>query len=130
MTPLATLNTVRLLRGLSTEAVLALVESGQLRWVFNIATSGRTARELRFWPRELKEPGSVAKLAPALVVNELLGTQRTQFRGSEVADFLCASRQLIQRLHQGRQIAGRIEGHTRWITRQSLAEFLNRRLIA
>jgi hypothetical protein len=135
-TLLVTIDAVRAVRGLDAEGVWAEVDQGRLRWVWDISTRphGRdtrtlSVRELRFWVAELIAPELCQPLAPEQAFALILGKGRQQWRAGEVMQGLLCSRSFVKRLIDAGELSGPIAGHTRWITRSSLAAFLRRRLI-
>jgi hypothetical protein len=136
-TVLVPLDTVRAVLGLDAEGVVERVEAGQLRWVWDISARARgrrpcsrlNVRELRFWASELIAPGPCRALPPEQVIGLILGAQRQCWRAGEVVQRLLCSRSIVKRLVDAGELSGPLEHRLRWITRQSLADFLRRRLV-
>src|SRR5262245_34663722 len=128
-THLVTTDTVRALKGCSSDAVQCLVESGQLRWVWDVnARRTRQISELRYWLPELL--GKIPHNATLPdVIRQILGQHRQAFRGVEVAQILLLSRPSIQRLRKSGALKGKIRGSTLWIKRPALEQFFNVRFI-
>lgn len=125
-THLVTSEFVRALRGISSEAVQDLVESGQLRFVWNVTARPRAREisELRFWLQETIAPiPFTVGLRDA--VQAILGARRTCWRGTEIAQMMMVSRPCIHRLRKSRALPGKIKGSTLWVQRSELQRFLN-----
>lgn len=127
-TALVTVDTARAVRGVDTESILAEIESGNIRWVFDIALPGAARRELRIWASSLIAPEF--KHAEADVLRAVLGTTRDTLRGAQVAQLLLCSYNHVQRLHDLKLLTGAIIGHTRQIQTASLGSFLRSRLVS
>ncbi len=134
-TRLVTLDFVRAAWGLEVEGVWACLESGRLRWVWDISRRAHGCgaalepgvRELRVWALELTAPEWCHRLADEQVLEAVLGTGPAQWRAAEVAHWLLCSRAALKRLVDAGELAGPMRGRTRWITRPSLSAFLRRR---
>ena len=123
---LVSIDTVRAFRGLDSESVFALVECGQLRWVWDFA-AGPSRRELRFLVAEVFEGKT---LTESQAIDAALGTtQRARLRGSELEQRWVVSAQLLQNLARSGEIASDVENHTRWFDAHSLRQFVSRRLV-
>ena len=121
---------VRGVLGLDAESVWAKVDTGELRWVWDIRKGDAAQiRELRFWARELIQPDAHRGLSADAVIDSVIGTARERLRAREVGQLLLCSDSLICRLVQCGLLRGPKVGHTQWIERASLAEFLRSRLL-
>lgn len=130
---LVTVETARVALGVDEDSVLGLVESGSLRWAFDIgarAISHRN-REVRLWAaciaaiqRGEPQPGETLADALARIVP---ATNRRHLRASEVRAVLCCSQQHIERLARNSAIEACLANRTRWISVTSLLQFLTRR---
>jgi hypothetical protein len=137
-TVMVTMDTVRAALGLNAERVLEKVESGRLRWVWDISLrrqsaglgAGGSVRELRFWVCELVAPEWCHELAPQQTLALILGGRREHWRATEVMQWLLCSRAVVKRLVDADQLSGPKLGRARWISRESLAGFLERRLVS
>jgi hypothetical protein len=123
---LVDMGTVRAVRGVDAETVVKWVGNGThpnfLRWVFNIGRKSDGIRSLRFWREEIF--GTVDKWGePALTIERILGQRQTFWRG-ELEIQWTASAVLIMNLIR----AGEITEESSGISRQSLTDFLKRRL--
>lgn len=127
-TALVTVDTARAVRGVDAESILLEIEDGRIPWVFDIGSRDTQRRELRIWARALDGVG--ATLSAHAVIEEIIGTRRDTLRGSEVERLLLCSAQLVKQLHETRELAGELVGHTRHLRRDSLAAFLQRRRVA
>lgn len=118
----------RITLGKTAEEIYALVDSGELRWVWNISADAKN-RALRFWSCELNgEP--VRHLEPSAVVDRIVGhAHELEIRNEVVSRILWASTPTVLRLYRCGALAGRIESHALWILRVSLVEFLHCRLL-
>ncbi len=131
------IETARAALGVDAEEILARIEEGRLRWAWDISVrtdparraADTNVRELRLWVRELIAPDWCMAFGSAEVVARVLGQTRHQWRAAEVAQLLLCSRSVVKRLVDAGELAGPIQGRARWITRDSLASFLQRRLL-
>ncbi len=121
---------VRLARGITSDRVSALVDLGELRWVFDISCSSQSVpaprcriRELRFWVLELADPSAVAGLTIDEVVARILPVSRKFFPTGEVVQLFLISRPHLGRMR--RELGLRIEAGR--MERNPLAEFLRKR---
>jgi hypothetical protein len=136
-TALVTLDLVRAVSGLDTERVWTRVESGRLRWVWDISARSHPGgaacrgevRELRFWAAELVAPEHCRYLQVEQVLSTVLGGQRQHWTSIEVAQRWLCSRAILKRLVDAGELAGPLRARTRWLTRASMADFLRRRLV-
>ena len=127
-TVLVTLDTLRSVLGVDADSILAKVEAGELRWVFNVAV-GDDVRELRFWAKELIAPEFVTNLTIKQAIAEILGSQRARWRGTEIAQLLLVSRPTIMRLVNTEELPGDVIGGVIQVPRASLEKFLLARLL-
>lgn len=122
--------TVRAIRGgLDAESVAALIDCGEIRWVFDVARPGRRRRELRFLAEEIvkgRRPGTEEE-----AIRCAMGSteRRARFRGAQVEQMWLISAQTVLRLCAAGELAAVMEGRVRWISRESLVAFLRRRLV-
>lgn len=138
---LVPLITVGALLGLHTDGVHELIDQGEWPWVFDLRAGRGAVRELRVWrgclergarSREqgAKQHGSQlpapSSQLPA-VLADVIGTTTGDVRGAALETRWQVSNQTLRRLLKAGEIRGRINGHTLWLERQSLAEFLARR---
>lgn len=130
LTQLIPLETVRSMRGLSGEAIMEDVDSGKLRFVWDVSVKGEraTVREWRFWLLELTAPTTIAELSPSAGIARILGEHRKIWRGTEIAQMLLVSRPHIHRLNRCRELPAQKRGHTLYINRPAMERFLTRRL--
>lgn len=119
---------VRAALGVDADTVSAYVESGTIRWAWDIAARRNGIRELRIWARELIQPASRA-MQPEEVIDLIVGTRREHLRAVEVAQLLICSRPHVKLLHELGELQGPLAGHTQHITRSSLHDFFVRRLV-
>lgn len=142
---LVPLITVGALLGLHTDGVHELIDQGEWPWVFDLRAGRGAVRELRVWRGCLQQPapqgaGSGERGAkqrgaglPApgselpAVVADVIGTTTGDVRGAALETRWQVSNQTLRRLLKAGEIRGRINGHTLWLERASLAEFLTRR---
>lgn len=123
---------VRTLRGISADSVQSLVDSGELRFVWNIGLRGprATIPDLRLWLREVIQPISVASMDLPAALALILGANRTRFRGTEIGQLLMICRPQMHRLYKSRAIQGKITNRTLWVARPTLEQFLAERFVA
>jgi hypothetical protein len=120
-TVLVDTNGVRMAMGIDADSVFALVDHGQLRWVFDVSTRG-AIRELRYWAAEVIAPEQVARLELDQVVDRILPRNRAWLHGSEIAHLLLVSRPTVSVLRE--QMRGEIVGHSIRAKREDVARFL------
>ena len=126
-TVLVSMDMVRAALGVDADTVTAKVEAGELRWVFNVAL-GDEMRELRFWAKEIIAPEFTADIAVGEAIKQILGTERTRWRGTEIQHLLLVSRPTVMRLKDSGELPGEIVGGTFWCKRAALETFLRGRL--
>lgn len=120
--------TVGALLGLHRDGVEELVDQGEWPWVFDLRAGKGTIRELRVWRGCFgkSEVGS-RKSEFTGVVADVIGTTTGDVRGAMLETRWQVSNQTLRRLLHNGDIRGRMTGHTLWLERESLAEFLGRR---
>jgi hypothetical protein len=128
-TSLVTLDFVRAARGVSADAVLAMVDDGKLRWVWDVSSGRGDIRAFRFLAAEVVAHESVRTLTTAAVVSLVLGSERQRWRGVELAQLLLVSRPQIFRLRKAGAIKGKIDCGTLYVQRPVLEKFLVKRLV-
>lgn len=122
------LSTVGALMGLHTDGVHELIDQGEWPWVFDLRAGRGVVRELRVWRGCFDKAGSGKReAASAAVVADVIGTTTGDVRGAALETRWQVSNQTLRRLLKAGEITGRITGHTLWLDRASLAEFLERR---
>lgn len=131
---LVSLETARAMLGLDSESVVALVDCGRLRWVWDFATPGSDwRREMRFWTTEvLRVAGDMdASAVPEdHVVSCVIGpTPNGRQRAAAIAVRWCLSLQSIMRLVRAQCLSEDRVYKTRYLRRTGLEEFLESRLI-
>lgn len=125
---LVSVSIARAALGVGAAGVLAAIEDGRIEWAFDVAVRVGGRRELRILAACLGGAAVPRDLNGVLV--SILGHQRQRFRGSEVQRILLCSSPHVKCLHEAGELSGEIIGHTRHITRASLAGFLRRRRVA
>ncbi len=121
-TVFSTVEYVRSLKRVDAESVFAMVDSAELKWVFNIGLGER--RELRFMTAELVAP----ELAPRTLttaINSILGAGATITRGILERDWVCHHTH-IMRLIREREISLLTPSK---VSRTSLVAFLQSRWV-
>ena len=118
-TVLVGLPIVRAKFGRDTDSILAKVDSGELRWVFDVGLGSRR-RFLRFWILELVSPQTTAALQPAQAIDGILGQGATIQRG-EIERRWIISHPTIGRWIRHRHVELVAPGK---VCRASLAKFL------
>lgn len=113
--------------GIDVDSVHAMVDSGRLLWVFNVSTNP-ASRSLRFWLGELLAPELQRSLPVETVIQCIVGHELfPDLSTYTVEQILFVRRQIVFDLHVSGELRGRIDGHVRWTTRESLVSFLSRR---
>jgi hypothetical protein len=116
-------------------SLLRLAECGRLRWVFDVSAASparpRHLRAWRFWTCELAGPEGqkLRRLAPAEAVARIIGTRSPWLGTTRVGDTLGVSWCTVARLLQTGALKGRRAGWLRSVRRESLARFLQARLV-
>jgi hypothetical protein len=111
------------------EVVNQLVDTGELKWVFDVG-SGAGRRELRFWLGELLLPEAQREKPLTEVLNAIAGhSTMSELRASTVGDILLLRRPSVWRFVVTGELNGRQAGHVQWINRAALVSFLGRRWI-
>jgi hypothetical protein len=131
---LVDIHTARIHLGVDEDSVLALVESGGLRWAWDIGSRpSRQIREVRIWVRCLaaRQAGEEQPSGtPLEVARAVLGVeQRARMRATEVRQLFCCSQQTVQRLVERGVLRGQVVARTLWVERESLEGFLCGRLL-
>jgi hypothetical protein len=132
-TALVTVETARCALGVDTDSILAMLDDGTLRWAWNIS-AGSQLREIRIWARDVityqTGLGPERLHSSTEVIDSVIGTQRDRLSSVEISThILICSRDLAGDLVRLGQLRGDLVGHTQWITRDSLVQFLTRRLL-
>ena len=128
VTVLVGLKTVRAMRGITAEAVMKIVERGELKFVFNLASPGcRKLRALRFWLPEVVDPRAVAKLKIETVVSMILPRESRSISCSEICKRFTVCRPTVHRWRV--ECGGVIKNRVLYIERDALAKWLRRRWI-
>jgi hypothetical protein len=125
---LVTVDVVRGVLGVDAETVVARVDEGRLRWVWDFSSPGSARRELRFWTSELTDgyrPQPVEQVIAAIIGATPGGRQRAAI----LEQRWCISAQLIMALVRKKCLEEDRVGHTRYLRRPSIEEFLRSRLI-
>jgi len=117
-------------RSITTREIYEEIADGRLRWVFNVASSGKGIMpDYRYWSREIAGE-NVRLMRVDTVLREILGL-RSHFRSGELCMLLSISRPTLKRLR--RQLGGRLQRRGSSYTsfaRAGVEEFLRERLHA
>ena len=121
----------RFFLGADSEAVAAMVDDGRLMWVWDFSATGSRRRDLRFWVPELRAlPDGRPHADPREGIGKAIGrTPDGRQRSAEMEVRWSMSAQLVRSLVDLRDLDGPIQGHTRFLTRQSMEAFLLARLV-
>lgn len=116
--------------GVDPETVAGMVDAGDLRWAFDISCGQRSVRELRIWRNCLTAPTQAAGVPLEEVIQDVIGCSlgEDEVRSARIEKRWLVSTRTMLRHRQAGEISGRLSGHTLWLTRLSLVEFLNRRV--
>ena len=130
-TALLTLETARTLLARDHDAILAMVDSGALRWAFDLSVSGQPPRAVRVWGYSIScfQRGVADEDNVETVLAAILLGRRARLRASELTHRLSCSHDHLTRLVDGRRIVGGVEDHTLWLNCDSVARFLGNRVI-
>lgn len=126
---LVDLQTIRAIRGLDAESVLALIDAGRIRWVWDVSLPNSARRELRFLTAEARGEAVCVTASRAQAIDLAIGVPptRQRVRAAEIEQRWVVSNQTVMRLGRAGEITVEMEGHTKWVRRDSLARFLARR---
>jgi hypothetical protein len=124
---LVSLATASAMTGLHADRVLERLD-GEWPWAWDL-TARHGRREIRIWRRMVQDPGSVRGWSTAEVVTAVIGTQTGDVRGAYLETRWGFSGQHFLRLMRQGLVAGRKQGHTRWLDRQSLGRWMEQRLM-
>lgn len=127
------IDTVACVSGLTNEQVYERVESGDLLWVWNVSSTLRLKRELRFWSREINDPASVARLTIDDVIKIIL-PDRSQVPGQrngilnwEFRRLLRLSKSSLSNLRRELGVKNPGRGRNLFIARGIIEQFFRRR---
>lgn len=124
---LVSVATAGAMTGLHTDRVMELLDC-DWPWAWDLtARTGR--REIRIWRRMVQNPASVAGMGKAQVIAAVIGTETGDVRGAYLETRWGFSGQHFHRLMSKGLVAGRKQGHTRWLDRQSLGRWMEQRLM-
>lgn len=116
--------------GYGTEVVLDMVDTGEVRWVWDVGAGHGSRRELRFWLGELLAPMIQRERPLTEVLGFIIGHDlSTELRAATVGDILLLRRPSVWRLVVTGELKGRQVGHVQWIARDSFRKFLEARWI-
>lgn len=121
--------------GYHIDLVMQSIEDGSWPFVFDIGAGfKREVRELRIWRGCLLDPERAADLHKSPtglieVIGDVIGTETGDVRGASLERRWTVSNQTFRRLLIQAEIRGRINKHTMWFSRPSLAAFLERRRV-
>jgi hypothetical protein len=117
--------------GIRNDEVAERVESGQIRWAFDMAQPGARARCLRVWVQSLDRYRAglpdPKELTEEAVISDVLGTRLHRIRASNLGVRWNLSRQFFWRLLHAGEVSGELEGHSIFLNRESLVRWLHRR---
>ena len=71
-TPFCTIDAVHLMTGDPLERIYGRVDTGALLWVWDISAGDGQKRNLRFWTREIAEPGTTDTLRIDEVISQVI----------------------------------------------------------
>jgi hypothetical protein len=123
-TVLVTTETVRAAKGVDADTIHALVDNGDLQWVWDISAPGSGIRDLRYWTREIIAPDTTRHLSITTVIGILIGTEKPRLRGYELCQLLLCSRPHLKRLVDAHELSAQLIGGTFHVSRPSLVQFL------
>ncbi len=131
MTALVPKSCARALLNRKAEEIDNLSDTGELRWVFDVAQQGAIRRCPRYWLKEIQSPNSVRGLdfaaAFALMVPLAM---RSRLATEEVVALLCSSRPSVwYMITKGEVRAEKDEAGRYWIEKASLYAWLQSRWI-
>jgi hypothetical protein len=119
--------------GFSGRTIREMTEAGELRWVWNISVNQGPIRDLRYWVGELLrlKAGdlSARTMDRDAVIRMVVGHEtQPELRSHTVCGLLLVTHPTLLFLHRAGELSGRVDKCVRWIERESLVEFLKRRL--
>lgn len=121
----------RAMLGCRAEQVYWSIQSGRIRWAFEIGTKPEPSQPtLRIWARELLTPGACGHFEATWVVDAIVGAEGCAvLKAPEVEHVLMVNRSHVLRLFKAGELSGRLVCGHLWITRASLCDFLLRRQV-
>lgn len=128
---LVTVDVVRAALGCRSEQVYWAVQSGRIRWAWEVGLNARPEQPtLRIWARELLTPMCQNHLRDEQVIDCIVGSpNRVCLKGPEVEQLLLVNRSHVTRLIHAGELNGHLEAGHQWVYRSSLCEWLGRRLV-
>lgn len=121
--------TVMAALGIDRESVIESVDGGSLAWAWDLAADGSSRREIRVWKACLSRDNAILSgMGIADVIDEIIGG-KGEHRSGALQQLMTVSHQSLLRWWRTGELAGEIRGHTLWITRASLVQFLASRRI-
>jgi len=130
---LVTVEAARWALGVDEDSVLSLIETGGLRWAWDIAVRRGQIREVRIWSRCITARVAGAEQPSAAIASVLdaLGvTALGRLRAAQVRQILTCSQQHVQRLVASGVLRADLARGTRWVDPSSLRAFLTARQIS
>lgn len=130
---LVDLNCSALVLRLRPEAVLEMVDTGDLYWVFDLARKGAHRRELRFWLGEMmrRRDGMLREpLSQSEAVQRIVGhPTETHLSTRTVGETLQTTRTVVHLWLDAGELSGPTlrKGARQQVNRSSLVDFLKRR---
>ncbi|MCW5560023.1 MAG: hypothetical protein KIT22_19575, partial [Verrucomicrobiae bacterium] len=107
-------NTVCASLGIDPEGVAERVDSGDIRWAFDISCGTRLVRELRIWRACLVEAEAAGQATLEDVIRDVIGglEQDAEVRAARIEKRWLVSTQTVRRHRLAGEISGRLSGHT------------------
>lgn len=121
--------------GFTAETIHEMREAGELRWVWDVSVKAAEIQSARYWVGELIRlktgDTSARQMVAADVIARVVGHEtQLRLRSLTVCHLLLITHPTLQFLHREGELRGEVERGVRWTDRQSLIEFLTRRLIS
>lgn len=113
--------------GLEAASIYEMVEDGELRWVWDVA-SAPPRRQLRFWMGELLWPDKNDQELEDVIQKVIGHPFEKKFHARTVCNLLFIARPHLLRLSVTGDLPARKESHVLWVTRADLEKFLRSRL--
>lgn len=127
--PMVTVEMVRSLEGVDADTVHGWIQDGTLARAWDISIQRGTVAEYRIWARSMLAHGD-DRLSDQQVLDAVIGyPTEKRLRAVTVSNMMVISRAHVMRLVEAGELAGPMAGHTQWIERKSLENFLRRRAL-
>lgn len=123
------MDSVETFRGVNPVKVNGMIDTGELRWVWDFNNGTGKLRDLRFLALEVILPDLTKQFTLENALATILGEQRKNFGSGEIVRRLRLSRVSLHYLHRDGHLPGTGTGRQMNISRATLETYLRRRWI-